>query len=106
MAKAFDARQYQTDLLVELIKSTPYKTILCGDFNDTPNSYTYHQIHKYLNDSFMETGNGFGFTFKELPLLRIDYMFHSSNIKATYFTVKREQGMSDHDYIVGKFRLK
>ena len=106
LAKAFDARQYQTDLLVELIKTTPYKTILCGDFNDTPNSYTYHQIHKYLKDSFMETGNGFGFTFKELPLLRIDYMFHSSDIKATYFTVKREKGMSDHDYIVGKFRLK
>ena len=103
VTNAFCARQHQTDILTDIIKESPYKIILCGDFNDTPNSYTYRKIHHYLIDAFIESGRGFGFTFKELPLLRIDYMFHSAGITSVFFNIDRNKNFSDHDIIIGKF---
>ena len=35
-------------------------TIICGDFNDTPISYTYHQMRKGLKDAFVSTSFGPG----------------------------------------------
>ena len=39
--------------------------ILCGDFNDTPISYTRHRVASLgLTDAFREAGQGFGFSFR------------------------------------------
>ena len=37
-----------------------YPIIVCGDFNDTPISYTRHMMAKGLTDCFVSAGNGFG----------------------------------------------
>jgi endonuclease/exonuclease/phosphatase family metal-dependent hydrolase len=76
-------RAAQVDILAKHIQCCPYKIIVCGDFNDTPYSYTYHKIRHNLNDVFIESGSGIGNTyFGMLPSFRIDYVFHSKTISS------------------------
>jgi endonuclease/exonuclease/phosphatase family metal-dependent hydrolase len=79
---AFARRASQVDDLSSSIIQSPYHVILCGDFNDTPNSYAYQKLTANLKDAFMESGRGFGNTYiGNLPSYRIDYILYD-----TYFT--------------------
>jgi endonuclease/exonuclease/phosphatase family metal-dependent hydrolase len=90
----------RSDQIKELIahtRSSPYPYIICGDFNETPYSYAYHQLKNEYESTFEQTGNGFGFTFNDLPyLLRIDHQFYSSDIHAVGYEVNRTMKISDH----------
>src|SRR5207248_2872984 len=44
MKLAYGKRARQVDELKDTISSSPYPVIVCGDFNDSPSSYTYHKI--------------------------------------------------------------
>ena len=80
---AFQGRARQVDQLSQQLSETTIPFILCGDFNDTPVSYTYHHLQRQLHDSFREAGNGFGATFRYLwPTLRIDYIFYGDAFNA------------------------
>lgn len=69
-------RTKQVERLVPLIAGSPYPVILCGDFNDTPLSYSYQRVKKLLNDSFVVAGKNSGRTFAEGSIkVRIDYIF-------------------------------
>lgn len=71
-------------------------TIVCGDFNDTPISYTYKTIKGDLKDAFADTGFGAGITYNENYFwFRIDFIMHSSNITAYNCTVDKVK-YSDH----------
>ncbi len=97
---AFKRRNLQIEAVKKAVTESPHPVVLCGDFNDVPQSYAYHRINLELEDSFMEGGEGFGKTYIRSPLpLRIDYIFHSAELKAFNFhTVKQE--LSDHYPIV------
>lgn len=70
--------------------------IICGDFNDTPISYAYHQMKKGLKDAYVSTAFGPGITYNDyLFLFRIDYIMHSENIKAYNSKVEKIK-YSDH----------
>lgn len=94
---AYTLREEQTQLISTAIKSLKTSgTIVCGDFNDTPISYAYNTMKGHLVDSFVETGRGLGITYHEnMFLFRIDYIFHSINMKAYNMTVG-DQKYSDH----------
>lgn len=78
---AFEKRAEQADLVHGKIKASPYKVLVCGDMNDTPNSYTYRTISQGLEDSFLEGGCGFGLTYTApYPFLRIDYILADKGI--------------------------
>ncbi|MEA3504610.1 MAG: endonuclease/exonuclease/phosphatase family protein [Bacteroidota bacterium] len=96
MSSSYQKRSVQTLELVDLIKESPYSVIVCGDFNDTPVSYSYSKINNVLTDSFLEAGNGFGSSYSGvLPIFRIDYIFHSNEFDAiNYKTYKKDY--SDH----------
>ena len=96
LLKAFEIRAIQADTIASLISQTPYKTIVCGDFNDTPISYTYHTISARLKDAFIEAGTGIGNTYNGVfPSYRIDYILHSEEISCIdYQTLKVDY--SDH----------
>jgi endonuclease/exonuclease/phosphatase family metal-dependent hydrolase len=81
--------------------------VVCGDFNDTPNSYTYHQISKGLNDAFREAGSGIGTTYVgKIPFLRIDYILYSKErFDPLYFKVIRKN-LSDHYPVVSTLKIK
>ena len=93
---AFQKRAIQARKVKKVINESPYPTIVCGDFNDTPASYTYRQIRKGLEDSFVEEGRGFGNTFNgKLPSIRIDYVLHDNSFSAHSFKVDNSS-ISDH----------
>lgn len=88
------ARQVQE--LTRHIRTSPHPVLVCGDFNETPISYTYSHISENLQDSFRKCGNGFGFSFASFfPFLRIDYVFADESIKILHHTVLNSR-LSDH----------
>jgi endonuclease/exonuclease/phosphatase family metal-dependent hydrolase len=106
LKKAFMKRAVQVDLITEYIKKSPYPVIVCGDFNDTPVSYTYHKISQPLDDAFVESGFGFGNTFtNSYPFFRIDYILHSKTIKSKDFQL-HDLDYSDHFPISCKIVLE
>lgn len=71
--------------------------ILCGDFNDTPISYTRHRIASGLTDAYMATGNGLGRSFnRDAIIVRIDYMMCSDDWRPYGCTVDHSTLASDH----------
>lgn len=99
---AFKKRAEQIVALKRAINSSPYPVIVCGDFNDTPQSYTYHQVDLLLTDAFMQEGVGFGKTYARGPIpFRIDYIFHSEDFKTFSFRVGKKR-LSDHFPVVAE----
>lgn len=97
LTPAFKKRALQAQLISKEIKETgnPY-VIVCGDFNDTPISYTRHKIKGDLKDAFVESGKGMGITYNKYRFLfRIDYILHSRNMKSYNTTVGNLKN-SDH----------
>jgi endonuclease/exonuclease/phosphatase family metal-dependent hydrolase len=105
MSDAYGKRADQARRVIEHMKSSPYPVILCGDFNDTPISYTYHQFNKYLTDAFLSTSWGLGSTYiGKIPAGRIDYFFHSENVECSKFQV-HDVDFSDHRPISCQFNF-
>ena len=96
MRGTFIRRSQQVERIIGHINETPHQTIICGDFNDTPMSYTYHTLAKNRKDTFKEAGKGFGATFVPMwPLLRIDYLLVPEDSQCITHTIHRS-GLSDH----------
>ena len=95
---AFIRRASQARAVAEKIAESPYPVIVCGDFNDTPSSFAYHQISANLTDGFRKAGQGIGQTYAGnlLPYFRIDYLLYQD----TYFSALRfdrfKRAWSDH----------
>jgi len=50
-------------------------SIICGDFNETPQSYAYSILAENRMDSYVEQGRGLGISYQgKIPWLRIDYV--------------------------------
>jgi endonuclease/exonuclease/phosphatase family metal-dependent hydrolase len=96
LKRAYTKRSQQVNVLKsEMIKS-PYPVIVCGDFNDTPSSYAYHNLSEGLSDAFRESGKGFGKTYGgSLPSYRIDYILHDKKLKSIGFITSNKK-LSDH----------
>ncbi|MBQ0024592.1 MAG: endonuclease/exonuclease/phosphatase family protein [Bacteroidales bacterium] len=89
-------RAQQVREVLDKEASSNWPTIVCGDFNDTPISYAYHQLMSRKKDSFAEAGTGFSATYSTLwPLLRIDYILIPSEYSARKHTIYRIP-FSDH----------
>lgn len=103
---AFEKRSVQVNQAVEQIKKSPYPIILCGDFNDTPASYTYHQMTSVLNDAFMHGGKGIGRTYAgTMPSYRIDYIMFDDYFKTIDFQTLPVD-ISDHYPVMASIRVK
>lgn len=93
---AFPERAHQSNRLIRHIASSPHPVVVCGDFNDTPLSYTYQRFHNVLTDAFTESSSGIGKTYAgKIPAGRIDYIFHSESLGAHSFEIQ-EKALSDH----------
>lgn len=103
---AFDKRAFQVDKIAKHMSNCKYPIILCGDFNDSPVSYTYETLTRKLNDSFKEAGVGIVYTYAGLwPSYRIDYILHSNDFRAVSFYSPRVN-YSDHYPVVTNYVLK
>jgi len=103
LKNSFAKRAEQVKSIKTHINKCPYSVIICGDFNDTPNSYAYHQLSKGLKDAFVEKGLGLGRSYNgKFPSLRIDYILYSSDLNIHSFDTK-DVKLSDHYPIVASF---
>lgn len=96
LSEAFKLREKQVTFLINQIKASPYKIILCGDFNDPPSSFTYHQVTEFLEDTYIEKGKGLSWTYAgKIPFLRIDYIMKSPGFKTLDYRMEKVN-YSDH----------
>lgn len=103
---AYQLRACQARMLSEHIQQSPYPSLLCGDFNDTPVSYTYRKMKGSMKDAFREAGYGLGRTFNGLaPSLRIDYIFTTKQFDVIHYSTIHCH-YSDHYPICASVILK
>lgn len=99
MSRAFAERQIEAGILKKVIGATSSRAIVCGDFNDTPISYTYHTLTSAplcLKDSRRPKGIGLAKTYRgALPPLRIDYILTSDGMKTSGYA-EHDLPTSDH----------
>jgi endonuclease/exonuclease/phosphatase family metal-dependent hydrolase len=104
LTQGFKRRALQAQVVKSYINRSPYPVIVAGDFNDTPVSYAYRKIRKGLNDAFVSSGYGAGFTYHgNYPPNRIDYILFGNTLLCTSFSILRVK-YSDHYPIIAWFR--
>ena len=104
---AYEKRSLQVSMMLENLPYDGRPIIMCGDFNDTPMSYTYYQIKRAgFIDGFVKAGRGIGYTYAgRLPLLRIDYVWGNEQIQPMSFKRLKVKG-SDHYPVMMDFNVK
>lgn len=89
-------RAVQAEEVAELVNTFNGRSIVCGDFNDIPVSYTYHHTKGNLKDAFVERGNGYGATYiNNFPLFRIDFVLLDAQFQVKSYQ-RLEKVLSDH----------
>lgn len=102
---AYYLRSKQAELVRREKDDSPYPTIVCGDFNDVPNSFTYSRIKGDGRDAFLARGFGIGRTFASLsPTLRIDFILTDKRFDVLQFK-KTKLYYSDHYPLVADLEL-
>ena len=96
MRRSIRERPRQVAHVLQSVNSAPVRSLVVGDFNDTPLSYTYFRLLSGRRDSFVKAGKGFGATYRALwPFLRIDYILYPKDLQAVSYEVG-EATYSDH----------
>lgn len=99
-------RAAQARQLAGLITESPYSTLVCGDFNDTPVSYTYNTVSQNMRDAFLEKGWGLGRTLSYLsPTLRIDYILAQPAFTVAGYTTFKVKGF-EHFPVMASLSLQ
>jgi endonuclease/exonuclease/phosphatase (EEP) superfamily protein YafD len=99
-------RAQEVSYLNSVAKQYDEPVIVMCDCNFTDTSETYSQMQNVMIDSFHQAGWGFGHTFLSplFPVGRIDYIWHTEDIKTVEAYVGREAG-SDHLPVIAKLQL-
>ena len=88
------------------IEKSPYPVIVCGDFNDVPNSYAYYHIGKGMIDAFKAKGSGLDRTYLGISrTLRIDYIFCQPAFEVVEYN-RIIKNFSDHYPVIADLFLK
>jgi endonuclease/exonuclease/phosphatase family metal-dependent hydrolase len=103
--KTFRLQSEQVKLIKKHDRNSPYKSIICGDFNNTASSWVYRELSDRKKDAFEEAGSGFGTTY-DFPIapVRIDFILADESMKVNNletYTVK----FSDHFPIMAGIEL-
>lgn len=112
LSNAFKNRAGQAEMIRGIIDSLQTvnkeaRIFVCGDFNDTPYSYSYLTIKKGFNDAYADAGIGPTFTYNANRLyFHIDHiLYEDDNIEAVS-TRRGNSRSSDHYPLVSTFRKK
>ena len=100
LEEAAPIRAAQADTLEQIIRQAvgAHPVLICGDFNDTPVSYTHRVLTRQLHSAFRQSGNGLGFSFHENGFpVRIDHILYSPTFwTSSGTTVLTDLTWSDH----------
>ena len=106
LKKGFLKRKQQAERIRAEIDKSPYPVMVCGDFNDVPNSYAYRTIGSGLQNAFAEKGSGIGRTFSGIsPTLRIDNIFVAEPYEVLQYT-RINKKMSDHFPVITDVQME
>jgi endonuclease/exonuclease/phosphatase family metal-dependent hydrolase len=101
----FFKRLYQGKILSDYISAKHNSILACGDMNANPSSYSYRQIKGRLKDGFKTSGNGYEYTYRHMfKLFRIDYIFHSKNLKGNLYK-SYDLKYSDHKPVIMELKM-
>lgn len=103
---AMQKRAEQAEYLRKELDKVKGRVILCGDFNDTPNSFAYRTIKGDMTDAYVDCGFGPCITYNANRFyFRIDHVFYDGKIEAV--DVNRPKfDSSDHYPLVVDFVIK
>ena len=106
LVNGFMSRTEITELLLKKLPDDKLPIVICGDFNDTPMSYTYNKMFNAgLKDAFITVSKGIGKTYcGKLPLLRIDYFWYNDYVEVVSYK-RIKQTTSDHYPLVMDFNI-
>jgi len=97
--RAVEVRRDQAEALIKATRRDHRPMIVCGDFNTPPRGVVYGMLAGEWEDAAY-VRSGFGYTFAStLPVLRIDYIWHSPDLLATRTETPASTG-SDHRPVV------
>lgn len=103
MRRSITERPKQVAEVLQGMDSAPVRSLVLGDFNDTPLSYTYFRLLHGRRDSFVRAGKGFGATYRYLwPLLRIDYILYPPELQAVSYEIPHVK-YSDHYPVIATY---
>ena len=107
ISDAFTKQQEQALLLKAHYRECKYKKIICGDMNNSAFSFVYRTIKGSMQDTFENSGAGFGktYNFKYYPA-RIDYIFADKNMLVKSFETLNEFYNSDHFPLITRLEIK
>lgn len=106
MINVFKKQGEQTEIVRKQIDESPYPSVICGDFNAVPNSYTYFKIKGDRQDVFLSKSFGIGKSYDALaPTLRIDYILPDNHFNVNQFQMV-DEALSDHHLLVSDLSLK
>lgn len=110
MKDSYDPERHAAAIsnLLDLLAGEPTPLIVAGDFNMTDLSDGYGRMAAQYTDSFRESGRGLGFTFptwSPIPLMRLDYVFHTAGLRSLRAEVGGASGDSDHLPVIVDFAL-
>ena len=103
MRRSITERPKQVAEVLRGVDKAPVQSMVLGDFNDNPLSYTYMRLLRGRRDSFVKAGKGFGATYRTLwPLLRIDYILYPPGLQAITYEVPHVD-YSDHYPVIATY---
>lgn len=71
--------------------------VMCGDFNDTPISYTYQQLNSIMKSAFRQSGRGIGLSYNKRGFwVRIDHIFYGNRCRSYHTHIDNSITTSDH----------
>ncbi len=106
LSHALRLHEKQINVIKGFIENSPWPVLLCGDFNDTPASYTYHQTAELLHDSFLDKACLVKSTYAgPLPFLRIDHVFIPKQFETISYQ-RYKVHFSDHFPIKVELRIR
>lgn len=104
MRRSITERPKQVAEVLRGVDQAPVRSLVLGDFNDSPLSYTYFRLLQGRRDAFSEAGKGFGATYRTLwPLLRIDYILYPSKDLDIVSYTSPHVKYSDHYPIIATY---
>ncbi|MBR1637215.1 MAG: endonuclease/exonuclease/phosphatase family protein [Bacteroidales bacterium] len=97
-------RPRQVEQVLSHMAEVRVPSVVAGDFNDSPVSFTYRKFLEGRQDAFVAAGRCIGATYRYIPFLRIDYVFCPPDAAVSSCRVERVK-LSDHYPIITDINL-
>ena len=108
LAEANAKRCQQIDVVCRYVdEHQQYPIIVCGDFNDSPISYSRYAMSKVLTDCFEKTGRGVGLSYNQKAFsFRIDHVFCSKEFEPFNCKIDSKMDASDHNPLICWLKIR